>query len=83
MLVRPEGGQVEHERLVAPREDLEEIGAHVVGEVLTPRGGLGYFEQDAGREHALLLEAFQVDGLDAGQAGDRRHVLGDLLVGDV
>src|SRR6185369_2372614 len=60
VLVRPEPREVEHQRLVPPVEDVGQVGADVVGEILPAGRRLGDLEQDARREHALLLEAVEV-----------------------
>ena len=73
--VAAEAREVEHERLVAPPGDVVRRGLDVVREVRAPRRRLRDLEQDAGREDALLLEAGEVHGLDAGELGDGRHGL--------
>ena len=73
MLGRAEAGEVEHLALVAPQLDVVRRGAHLVGQVLAARHGLGDLEQQAGREDALALEAAEVDRLDPDQLVDGRH----------
>src|SRR3990172_3972044 len=81
VLLRAEPSQVQQQGLVAPRQDIVRRRVDLVGEVLASRRRLGYLEEDAGREHALPLEAGKVDRLDAGQLGDRRHAVAVLLCG--
>ena len=53
--------------------DVVRVGGDLVGQDLATGRRLGPLEQETGRERALVLEAGEVDGLDAGQLGDRRH----------
>ena len=48
-------------------------GVDLVGQVLAAGRRLGSLQQQARRERALALQAIEMDGLDAGQLGDRRH----------
>ena len=78
VLVRPEPGQVEHQRLVPPLEHVVLGRLDLVGERLAAGRRLRHLQQQAGREDALVLEALEQDGLDAGQLVDRRHGVDDL-----
>ena len=73
VLVGPVARQVEHQRLVAPHQDVVRGRGDLVGERLATRRRLGDLEQQAGREDALVVEPGEVDGLDAGQFVDRWH----------
>ena len=48
-------------------------GVDLVGERLAAGARLAHLEQHSRGEDALAIEAIEVDGLDAGQLGDRRH----------
>ncbi len=75
VLVRPETREIEHQGLVAPHEHVVGVGRDLVGQHLPSRRRLRAFEEQARRERALALESGEVDGLDPGQFGDRRHGL--------
>ena len=73
VLVGPEAREVEHQRLVAPLQDVVRRRVDLVGERLATGRGLRHLQQEAGREDALVIEPGEVDGLDAGQFVDRWH----------
>ena len=50
VLIGPEAREVEHQRLVAPGQDVGRVGRHLVGERLAAGRRLGDLEQQAGRE---------------------------------
>ena len=59
---RPEAREVEHQRLVAPIEDVVGRRVDLVGQVLTAGRRLGPLQEQAGRERALVLEAARWTG---------------------
>src|SRR2546430_2463918 len=67
VLVLPDSGQVQHQRLVPPGEDVVGCRVHLIGQVLATGRCLGHLEEQPGGEDALGLEALEVDGLDPGQ----------------
>ena len=73
VLVGPEAREVEHQRLVAPDQDVGRVGGDLVGQRLASGRRLGDLQQEARREDALMVEPVEVDGLDAGQFVDRWH----------
>ena len=73
VLIRAKAREVEHERLVAPHQHVVGVGGDLVREQLPAGRRLAPLQKQTRRERALLLEAREVDGLDAGQLGDRRH----------
>src|SRR5215207_8280148 len=73
VLRRAEAREVEEQCLVPPRRHVVRGRLDVVGEVRPPRRRLRDLEQDARREHALLLETGEMHGLDAAELGDGRH----------
>src|SRR3954447_4483541 len=73
VLVGTEAREVEHQRLVAPHQDVVGGRGDLVGEDLATGRRFGPFEQQPGRERALMLEAREMDRFDAGQLVDRRH----------
>ena len=73
VLVRPEARQVEHQRLVAPHQDVVGVGGDLVGQRLATGRRLRDLQEQTGREDALMVEPLDVGGLDARQLVDRRH----------
>ena len=81
VLARAEPGEVEHQRLVAPRRDVVRGRLDVVGQVLPPGRRLRDLQQDAGREDALLLEAGEMERRVRGEAGAATSVQVDESAG--
>src|SRR5207253_6894867 len=75
MVVRAEAREVEHQRLVPPREDLVRVGADLVGKCLAASHRLTDLEEEASGEDPVVLEAVEMDLLDPGQLSDRWHGL--------
>jgi aromatic-L-amino-acid decarboxylase len=59
--------------LVPPHQDVVGAGVDLVGQGLATGRRFAHLEEESRGEDALAVEAIEVDGLDAGQLGDRRH----------
>src|SRR3954454_22326489 len=73
LLIGPEIGQIEQQRLVTPFVDVVRSRADLIGQVLTARARFGHLEQQARGEDALTFERLEVEGWYALEIFERRH----------
>ena len=77
VLIGPEAREVEHQRFVAPGQDVGRVRRDLVGQRLATGRRLGDLEQQARGEDPHPVETRQEDRLDAGQFVDRWHAAND------